>query len=145
MSPLETDEFSMSSQASFKEILREKMGEPQRPSLRDDLNVINSDPAHLAFLLGKVERPQRPLPRGNYPRPSLRPMRKPHVFTSRQEQAFNFIRSWVPTLNDNFSEQELKKAFRQGALRLHPDQGGSDQLFTELKDHYHNLREFFKK
>ena len=134
----------MSFQASFKQILKEKMNEGTEPKSQTTLQG-NSDPAHLAYLMGHTARLTPGPPTKTYPRPAVRPVRKPHHFNPAQTLSFNFMKSWVNSLNDNYSEMELKKAFRQAALILHPDKGGSTQLFWELKGHYEILQGLVKK
>lgn len=139
-----TDMFCMNSTSSFKEILQEKMGHSSpTPSAQTTLN--STDPAHLAFLMGQLGRVTPSAPRKTYPRPSVRPVRKSHEFTPAQSQAFNFLKSWVDALNDNYNDIELKKAFRTAALILHPDKGGSTELFWELKTHHETLKQVLQK
>ncbi|WP_413560689.1 DnaJ domain-containing protein [Bdellovibrio sp. HCB209] len=133
----------MSFQTSFKQILREKMGETSSAQANYS-SVMDSDPIHLAYLLGKVNRTEVQTPRGQYPRPAVRPQRKPHNFTALQRQSFEFFKCWIHGLSEGFTETELRKAFRQAALILHPDQGGSPQQFMDLKEHYEVLGTIFQ-
>ena len=41
------------------------------------------------------------------------------------------------------SEKQLKKVYKKGALKLHPDKGGNSEKFTKFKNLYNNkLRNF---
>lgn len=102
--------------------------------------LLNADPAHLAYLLGQIGRYESRTPRGHYPAPRVRPQRKPHTFSSEQREAFEFLKMWIHDLSEGFTAAELRKAFRQAALRLHPDQGGSPEEFVSLKSHYETLQ-----
>ena len=102
--------------------------------------ILNADPAHLAYLLGQIGRFESRAPRGHYPAPRVRPQRKAHSFSSEQRQSFEFLKTWIQDLSEGFTASELKKAFRQAALRLHPDQGGSPEQFVSLKGHYEILQ-----
>ncbi|WII71443.1 J domain-containing protein [Bdellovibrio sp. 22V] len=130
----------MSFQASFKQILREKMGQNTASSLGNEASHLNSDPAHLAYLLGQIGRVELQTPRGHYPAPKVRPQRKPHSFSPSQRQAYEFMKSWIHDLSEGFTATELKKAFRQAALILHPDHGGNAQDFVNLKHQYEVLQ-----
>ena len=44
-----------------------------------------------------------------------------------------------------FDSEGLKAAFRREALRVHPDRGGSDESFRELKHAYNRLKKFLKE
>lgn len=99
-----------------------------------------TDPAHLAYLLGQINRLEFNRPRGQYPAPQVRPQRKAHAFSSEQRYSYEFLKTWAHTLSEGFTATELKKAFRQAAISLHPDQGGDAQQFVALKGHYDNLR-----
>ncbi|UOF02578.1 J domain-containing protein [Bdellovibrio reynosensis] len=130
----------MSFQASFKQILREKMGENTSSSSAKMTDPSLNDPAHMAYLLGKIGRLELQTPRGQYPAPKVRPQRKPHSFNHSQRQAYEFMKSWIHDLNEGFTANELKKAFRQAAIILHPDHGGNTEQFIDLKAHYETLK-----
>ncbi|KHD87660.1 MAG: hypothetical protein OM95_13230 [Bdellovibrio sp. ArHS] len=130
----------MSFQASFKQILRDKMGENSNFSPENQVSSLNSDPAHLAFLLGQINRLEFQTRRGHYPQQKVRPQRKAHSFTPTQKLAYEFLKTWAHDLHEGFTATELKKAFRQAALALHPDHGGNTQQFLELKAHFQTLR-----
>ncbi len=133
------DKKSMSFQASFKQILREKMGSEPFVNASEE-SLLNADPSHLAFLMGQVGRKEFNSPRGQYPAPKVRPQRKAHNFSPSQQQAYEFLKSWIYDLPAGFTASELKKAFRQAAMILHPDHGGNAPQFVELKAHYETLR-----
>ncbi|MEK2687733.1 DnaJ domain-containing protein [Bdellovibrio sp. GT3] len=132
----------MSFQTSFKQILREKMGQ-ETASQGNYSSVMDSDPLHLAYLLGQINKVESQAPRGQYPRPAVRPQRKPHAFSPVQRQSYEFLKCWVHGLSEGFTETELRKAYRQAALILHPDQGGNTEQFLNLKEHYEILRSLF--
>lgn len=98
------------------------------------------DSTNIAYLLGQIRRFETQIPRGQYPAPKVRPQRKPHSFSESQKHSYEFIKSCIHDFSEGFSSAELKKAFRQAAMILHPDRGGSTQEFMKLKDHYENLR-----
>lgn len=130
----------MSFQASFKQILREKMGEKPSSSTRTQSSPFNADTSNIAYLLGQIRRFETQTPRRGYPPPKVRPQRKLHSFSDCQRLSYEFLRSYIHDLSEGFSSAELKKAFRQAALVLHPDRGGDAHQFMELKEHYENLR-----
>lgn len=132
----------MSFQTSFKQILKEKMGE-QSSTQTNYSSVMDSAPSHLAYLMGQIDRKEFQTNRGQYPRSQVRPQRKAHNFTAAQKQAFEYLKCWVHGLCDGFTESELRKAFRQTALRTHPDHGGTAQQFMELKECYETLQSIF--
>lgn len=129
----------MSFQASFRQILNEKMGNSQAEATSYQ-GSDKSDPAHMAFLIGQIGRFDIPVSSKAYPRSATRPQRKAHVLSALELQSFEFIKSYNHDLPAGFTEAELKKAFRHCAIALHPDQGGSTELFMELKEHYEILK-----
>ncbi len=105
---------------------------------------LSSDPANLAYLMGQVGRFEFQKPhvqRGQYAAPKVRPQRKPHNLSASQHLSFEFLKTWIHDLSEGYTESELKKAFRQAAMILHPDQGGNTTQFMELKEHYTTLKE----
>jgi len=141
----QTDPLFMNAQASFKEILEEKLTKTASAP-RDESFVMNSDPAHLAFLIGQIRRVENTTPVGKYPvKKVLRPARKPHVFTEAQQASYMYFRLEIADFSEGYNEAELKKAFRQLALVLHPDQGGDAQKFMALKDHFRTLNQVLNK
>ncbi|MGZ3772686.1 MAG: J domain-containing protein [Pseudobdellovibrionaceae bacterium] len=130
----------MSFQTSFKQILRDKMGESASSSGNNTHPNIYIDSSNMAYLLGQIRRFEAPVPRGNYPAPKVRTQRPQHTFTESQRQSFDFLKSYICDFSEAFSSGELKKAFRQAAMLLHPDRGGCARRFMELKQHYDNLR-----
>ncbi|QDK37182.1 DnaJ domain-containing protein [Bdellovibrio sp. NC01] len=134
----------MSFQTSFKQILKEKMNEGTGSQVNFS-SEMSADPANLAYLMGHIGRFEFQKPRGQYAAPKVRPQRKPHSFSTAQRQSFEFLKTWIHDLSEGYSESELKKAFRQAALILHPDRGGNTQQFIELKAHYESLKAIFTK
>lgn len=110
------------------------------------------DPAHLAFLLGtvRVTRSARPTTR-TFARaerkPSARPVRvsgPAHVLDEAQQNSLAWFLENGELLERDFTETELKKAYRRLALRFHPDRpGGTAQRFRALRGHESALRRLF--
>jgi hypothetical protein len=71
---------------------------------------------------GEIYHRHRPPPR---PRPD-------HKLDCKQKQAFLFFELQGAALATNFSSKDLQRAFRQLALRLHPDHGGSAERIQRL-------------
>jgi hypothetical protein len=138
----------MTFQSSFKQILNEKINSSEtHPQGIPDYSATNLDldPTHLAYLIGNIRTRCTSIPRGNYPTTKARPSNPPHNLSNLQRQSFEFVKSWIHDLSESFTERELRKAFRQAALILHPDQGGNEQSFLELKKHIDVLFEVIKK
>jgi hypothetical protein len=129
----------MSTHASFRQILNEKLGNTQEEASIYQ-GEIKSDPAHMAFLIGQIGRFDVRTNKNTYPRSTTRPQRKPHVLSSSEALSFEYLKIHNLDLSGAFTEVELKKAFRHSAFILHPDQGGSTEQFVELKAHYENLK-----
>ncbi|MBC7371281.1 MAG: DnaJ domain-containing protein [Bdellovibrionaceae bacterium] len=141
----------MSTQASFRQILEEKLQVQGRDRVDSapmmDSLFTSTDPAHLAYLLGNLgvsywqPQPQRIYPAG--PRPTPRA----HVFSPEQQLAYDFFNSSSvlgKILTPAFTRRDLKKAFRQLALRLHPDMNkGAVAPFLDLKNSYELLGALF--
>jgi hypothetical protein len=68
-----------------------------------------------------------------------------HKLSDRQLQAFEYFLDTSWPLAKDFTAEELKSAFRQLALRTHPDRGGTQQLFVELKKNYDILKSIFRR
>lgn len=116
------------------------MSNSNTESAQNESSHVNTDPAHLAYLLGNIHRMEFAKARGQYPAPKVRPQRKPHNMTNEQRLSYEFLKTWVHDFSEGFTGTELKKAFRQAAIILHPDQGGTPEKFMELKVHYESLR-----
>ncbi len=118
------------------------MGQTQDSSAQNSSIYIDSDPAHLAYLMSQVGKFEFRNTRSQYPKPAVRPQRpRPaHNLTASQKLSFEFLKTYVHDLSEGFTATELKKAFRQTAIILHPDRGGSAELFIELKAHYEELK-----
>lgn len=144
--PSETDQRSMKADASFQEILADKMGVKTATSsseIRDD------SPANMAFLLGRLQvfrfaKPvTNPFPRTPPPKRE-RPKGPVHSLSTEQTESKNWFISQGEPLAEDFFRTELKTAFRRLALKLHPDkEGGSIQAFLELKKHRQRLERLF--
>lgn len=134
----------------FRSILEEKMTDSLSEKPVQDTFSATLDPAHLAFLLGKIEirrfRKPAPMPRKAAPRPRPRVAGTPHLLTERQKSAVQWFADRGERLEADFTAPELKKAFRRLALRVHPDvAGGSAAEFMELQRASAELRSIFSK
>lgn len=128
---------------NFDEILREKIArstaETTPASRPQSLDGQGIEPAHLAFLIGRIGRHEG-LARGKYRVPQRPPPPpKPHALTERQREAMDFFRAHGFSLGESFSRPELKAAFRRAALKMHPDRGGLASDFVQLREHYKAL------
>lgn len=109
---------------------------------------VSSEPAHLSFLLGtvRVSLPQRLPPRqvkwGIRQNPvTPRPRRPEHKLSESQRLAMSWFHENGESLEPDFTEGELKKAYRRLALRFHPDRpGGTPHRFRTLLGHERDLR-----
>ena len=125
---------------NFSQILQEKMSHTEpvseaksSSSPRESAFAQGLDPAHLAFLMGQVGRANPVSPRGKYQHKPVVVVRKAHVLSDLQREALTFLKRFMPSLDETMTSHELKKAFRLGALRLHPDRGGSAEAYSELR------------
>ncbi len=84
---------------------------------------------------GQVYHRNRPAPR---PRPD-------HKLNESQSAAHAFFERHGAALAMNFSSQDLQKAFRQLALKLHPDQGGQAWQIQKLLEARTSLLALFTK
>lgn len=134
----------MGSQRSFHEILEEKLGPTPMRSPETDHIPGATDPANLAYLMGQIgvfrfeaPRPRpKPVPR-RLASTSFQPRESgvPHTLTERQKTAMLWFARFEENLLPDFTERELKQAFRRLARRFHPDvQSGSELVFIELKE-----------
>lgn len=123
------------------------MGQQEAAPAQNPSTYIDTDPSHLAFLMSQIGKFEFETRRGQYPRPAIRPQRpRPaHALSPSQKQSFEFLKTYIHDLSEGFTGAELKKAFRQTAMILHPDQGGSPEQFMELKAHYETLQEVLQK
>jgi len=88
-------------------------------------------------VLGRVYPVNTPRKR---PLPSARPRRK-HTLNEKQAQAWAYFFQWKTGLREDFTSEELRRAFRQLAHRLHPDRNqGHSSHYLELKLHYETLK-----
>ncbi|MBX3040906.1 MAG: hypothetical protein KF789_09400 [Bdellovibrionaceae bacterium] len=136
----------MKANASFQEILEEKMGVKTATS---SAGIADGSPANMAFLLGhiRVFRFEKPTP-NPFPRPAPRRKERAtgpaHSLSSEQAESKKWFILQGETLAEDFLRAELKTAFRRLALKLHPDkQSGSIQAFLELKKHRQILESLF--
>lgn len=123
------------------------MGYQEAAPAQNPHQYIDTDPSHLAYLMSQIGKFEFETRRGQYPRPPIRPQRpRPaHTFSESQKQSFEFLKSYIHDLSEGFTASELKTAFRKAAIQLHPDQGGSTEIFMDLKTHYQVLTEIVLK
>lgn len=140
------DYLVMKSLGSFEEILSKKIESQPHSSSFSNQNLskeTSTDPAHIAYLLGIVNKFNCPQKTIKYNPNGIRLVRKPHTLSEIQKEAFDFLKKYSKELKLNFTKKELKKAYRLAALKTHPDLGGSPQLFIVLKKHYSHLEKLF--
>ncbi len=117
------------------------------------------DPAGLSFLLGNIGRfqfapktqypthPRPPKAAPDFPASKLRlRVRKsgpPHKLTDQEKNSCQFFSNAGHSLDSDFSADELKFSYHKLALLLHPDRGGYQQDFVDLKFHYDILKKVF--
>lgn len=78
--------------------------------------------------------------------PAPRPKGVPHKLNEKQTSAMTYFINEKMFLLEDFTADELKKAYRKLALTKHPDRNsGSPQAFLELKHSYECLSTIFKK
>lgn len=139
----------MTRERSFHEILEEKLhgtpaketpAQPESPSMESLADLLESL-GNPVWTFASPKGARRAYPVGKGPKPSTRPSRGPvHPLSDRQKDAVSFFTQFGETLAGDFSNDELKGAYRRLALRLHPDiAGGSTGPFLELKAHYKAL------
>lgn len=127
-------------QPSFQKVLEEQIikdstaTSPQAKSIQD--------PAHLAFLIGKIPKVQ--FQKTSQYKSQTRVFTAPARLNETEKQAYLKFYQWGVMLPKSFSNIDLKTAFRRLALQLHPDQGGSHEDFLDLKRAYFTLRESIK-
>jgi hypothetical protein len=129
----------MSMGQSFSEILESKMrtARPATQSKSQHSDIV-SEPwtqliGHFSPLktcqITVAERLSTKAYQAFKPKPKPRPN---HNFNGEQAIAFGFFNNQGAGLEANFSRKDLSKAFRNLALKLHPDQGGSPLAFRQL-------------
>lgn len=63
-----------------------------------------------------------------------------HILNSEQSDALRLLNFSINgILQANFSQKQLKQAYRLAVLKTHPDQGGSSESFQEVKKCYQIL------
>lgn len=75
---------------------------------------------------------------GVQPRPP-RP-RPDHKMSSVEHSAYMKMARYCSDLRANFTESELKKAWKTTAKRTHPDLGGTSEAFREMQQCYEILK-----
>ena len=125
-----------------KQIEAEMMSKGQTPRNTQENTTVE---AH--DLLGSLLTSMNPVhfyvPQGakKYPHRTVKPKPRPaHVFNAEQAHAFQYLLKLGADLLENFNKKELETAFRALALKLHPDQGGSNEKFRLLLDARNSLK-----
>ena len=78
--------------------------------------------------------------RAQEPKPAPRVRMAAHKLNPAQTQAMTYFISEKMFLLEDFTKDELKRAYKRLALKKHPDrQSGSNQYFIELQKHYEIL------
>ncbi len=133
---------------SFSDIFNELI-EPETAPAVDFSSGWEShlDPHGIAQLLAGL--PSMPALKGAFPKAYAavrRPPapRKPHMMNTGQTAALGELRRHCAHLSDAFTSAELKSAFRQCALKTHPDRGGHSETFQLVKKSYHILQALVK-
>ncbi len=143
----------MKSNISFAEILCSKIEQNDQAEKLNPLSSINNDPYGLAYMLGHFGKYEfKKSTKDCFTQQKYRfglnkyqvQSRREHNLNPEQENSFLFFHNWSCHFERNFSKIELKKTFRKLAIKLHPDHGGTAQLFIELKKHYETLMLIFK-
>lgn len=154
----------------FHQILREKMQGTKisRPIHRPTTSE-STDPLHLAFLIGQIEkthvstpnqcqyylsstpntltgtRSEKTLKQITKPNDScelLTPPTPPIHFSLQQKNAWLWFWKRGAPLNEKFTHHELQKQFRKLAQALHPDKNSHPkacETFIQLREHYQHL------
>lgn len=104
----------------------------------------DSEYIHMSFLMGQMstfsssKKPGASQRKSSYPPPKReKPCQGPppmiEGLTPDQQKAYDFFWTYGIGLSVKLTAQELKRAFRKAALKLHPDRGGSAVEFIGLK------------
>jgi hypothetical protein len=162
-SPFSTQKWAFSSETllmntSFHRILREKLSQDISCTNEETHTVtIDSEPLHLAFLLGTLAKTNvLTLKNNSYfaaninkktsikaPESEiLRPPQPPLHLSQRQKEGWLWFWKRGAPLHSDFSANDLQKQFRRLARALHPDQNPhpkATEAFLQLREHYDNL------
>ena len=134
--------------ASFKDILKEKMSEQASASSQHEVDFT----PYLGQLLVQISRREfqrKPNAKFAYKGPATsqpqdikakKPVRPNWTLSESQTKALMQFELWGHKLEANFEVSALKQAFRKLALKLHPDQSKGDAgQFLKLKQYYADL------
>ena len=127
-------------QTSFQKVLEQQlqkdMGfkQPQEPVIQD--------PANLAYLIGRI--PKVEFQKKSKYQAVAPEIKAPAHLNETEKEAYLKFHRWGMNLPRAFSILDLKNAFRKLALKMHPDQGGTQSAFLELKSTYLILRQSIK-
>ncbi|MBY0554762.1 hypothetical protein K2P97_09550 [bacterium] len=137
---------------SFSDILEDLLVEQQVPT--SDFSAgweSHLEPFGLAQLMGEVHVTtyNKTVVTKAYPRPKhatrpIRPQRPSHTMNEAQTAAYQLLKAHCNKLQDNFNSHELKSAYRLSVLKTHPDQGGTSEIFQDVKKSYQILAALVK-
>lgn len=138
---------------SFQQILTDLLEET--PRFQPENISYYSEPACLSHLIEegfRIKISNSTLPPKSYRKaPSVNrkspEIKMTYTLTLKQEAALKRLQEMLQNssfLEGNFTLVDLKKAFRLGAKRLHPDTGGNASEFHEFLTQYKILLDFFE-
>lgn len=122
------------------------------PSLAEQLVGLglNTSPSPLKKPIsrGKTAYSSSRKPRPTSPQGAFLLSKRPaHKFSPPQTQAWLCLQQWDAGLTNNFTEAELRRAFRRAALATHPDRqraNASPTNFQAVTSAYETLRGLFE-
>ena len=118
-------------QTAYKAFKREAKG--QETSNRSQYHVDNNS---------SIEKNSESKPTELTPRPRT----TAHKLNEEQTKSMTYFINEAVFLLEDFTKDELKKAYKRLALKKHPDrQNGCTQHFIELQKHYENLTSVHKR
>ena len=139
------DDFAMTLEKKIRREIEAEMFQPTSP--RSQMEVQDELPLGFAWLLGQqpsMQKDTQTQTRGQRAYGVREKPRPPHVLNTEQRQALEHFLKWGTELSPAFRAQELKRAWRQVAMRTHPDHGGTDSAFREARSAYQTLLSVFK-
>lgn len=117
----------------------------QTPYHKHTAKATGHKTSHSKGFQGNISK-STPAPRKESSQPTPRPRMAAHKLNEMQTRSMTYFIEEKMFLLDDFTTEELKKAYRCLALKKHPDcQNGSDIFFIELKKHYEILSAVPKK
>lgn len=144
--------------SEFERIFRETLAKNTQGVAETPLSSLGeTDPSHLAFLLGKIEKTTFTTQKNKTYFQDLSPKSEtktlsqlvlptpptpPAHLSIRQKEGWLWFWKKGAGLNENYTKTELQKQFRRLARALHPDQNPhprAAETFIQLREHYDNL------